>query len=608
MICIPPKTEMRKRWLLSLIFFAGALMSSAQAELIAFYTFDDAGAPFADSSGQGNDISGTVGIAPTWGSDIGFGNTGAYDFAGGTLTVPIDINASVVPDMTWGTWVRTDNTSPGLRKIMGHDNGSWDRTIGLDSRNGQFRYTSFTGFGRPVVGDLPGPENTEDWTFIAASYDSAAGTVSVYVDLDASSIDDELIAVTETARWNNGQGTFAIGGLRPDNTAELWDGTIDNVFVYDEVLSIEQITALRNNFEVPQQPVIHSFVVSPGFINSGESAKLSWEVEGAENISIQPTSLQNARAKGSLHIFPAETKTYTLTASNGAGNVQAEVTIGVDAKAVEPSITEFQARNNGTLTDKDGNTPDWIEIHNPNPFTFDIGGYVLEDENQRWVFPAGTRMQRYSYLVVFASGLDEPLPAGDELNTNFKLSSSGENLRMLAPDGKTILSDFSDLPIQERGISYGTDSNNGGKGYLNPPTPGEPNGKVLDGRVKDTKFDVDRGFYDGPFTVNVSCVTPGTSVTLSMDPCQPLSTGPEFPPMMNFHWDWRPLRFPLPQSCVPLLLKRVHWRATLIRKLIFSPRTLSGNPKILEASPQVGVNSPALTVEVKDNRCLPITK
>ena len=280
-------------------------MSSAQAELIAFYTFDDAGAPFADSSGQGNDISGTVGIAPTWGSDIGFGNTGAYDFAGGTLTVPIDINASVVPDMTWGTWVRTDNTSPGLRKIMGHDNGSWDRTIGLDSRNGQFRYTSFTGFGRPVVGDLPGPENTEDWTFIAASYDSAAGTVSVYVDLDASSIDDELIAVTETARWNNGQGTFAIGGLRPDNTAELWDGTIDNVFVYDEVLSIEQITALRNNFEVPQQPVIHSFVVSPGFINSGESAKLSWEVEGAENISIQPTSLQNARAKGSLHIFPA---------------------------------------------------------------------------------------------------------------------------------------------------------------------------------------------------------------------------------------------------------------------------------------------------------------
>jgi hypothetical protein len=223
------------------------LRYSASGELIALYSFDDAENPGADSSGQGNDISGTGGAAPTWGSDIGFNDTGAYDFAGGTLTAPVDINAGVIPDMTWGAWVRTNNTSPGQRKIMGHDNGAWDRTIGLDSRNGQFRYTSFTGFGRPVVGDLPGPESTEDWTFIAASYDSAAGTVSVYVDLDASSVADALVAVTETARWNNGQGTFAIGGLRPDNTTELWDGAIDNVFVYNEALSEEEIDALRTD-------------------------------------------------------------------------------------------------------------------------------------------------------------------------------------------------------------------------------------------------------------------------------------------------------------------------------------------------------------------------
>ena len=223
--------------------------------LIARYTFDDPENPGADSSGQGNDISGTVGTAPAWGSDIGFGGTGAYDFAGGTLTAPVNINASTLPDMTWGAWVRTDNIQPGLRKVMGHDNGGWDRTIGLDNRNGSFRYTSFTGFGRPVVGELkgewfyllPGPKNTEYWTFLAASYDGTAGTVTVYVDVDASTTDDELISVTEEARWNNGQETFAIGGLRPDNTAELWDGAIDNAFVYDTVLSAEEIAALRTN-------------------------------------------------------------------------------------------------------------------------------------------------------------------------------------------------------------------------------------------------------------------------------------------------------------------------------------------------------------------------
>ncbi|MDE0571005.1 MAG: hypothetical protein OSB44_10000, partial [Verrucomicrobiales bacterium] len=62
------------------------LRYSASGELIALYSFDDAENPGADSSGQGNDISGTVGAAPTWGSDIGFNDTGAYDFAGGTLT------------------------------------------------------------------------------------------------------------------------------------------------------------------------------------------------------------------------------------------------------------------------------------------------------------------------------------------------------------------------------------------------------------------------------------------------------------------------------------------------------------------------------------------
>ena len=263
---------MRKRWLLSLIFFAGALVHSAQAELIAFYTFNDAEAPFADSSGQGNDISGTVGAVPTWGSDVGFGDTGAYDFAGGTLTAPADINASAIPDMTWGAWVRTDNTNPGLRKIMGHDNGAWDRTLGLDNRNGQFRYTSFTGFGRPVVGDLPGPANTEDWTFVAANYDSEDSTVSVYVDVDASSIDDDLVKVTEPTRWNTGQATFAIGGLRPDNTAELWDGAIDNVFVYEGILTDEEMKDLRDRAAIAGEVLRITEVVR----NPDNSITLTW--------------------------------------------------------------------------------------------------------------------------------------------------------------------------------------------------------------------------------------------------------------------------------------------------------------------------------------------
>ena len=52
-----------------------------------------------------------------------------------------------------------------------------------------FRYTSFTGDGPPVAGG-PGPVNTTDWAFVAASYSQPTNTVTFYVDLDASTTAD----------------------------------------------------------------------------------------------------------------------------------------------------------------------------------------------------------------------------------------------------------------------------------------------------------------------------------------------------------------------------------------------------------------------------------
>jgi hypothetical protein len=129
---------------------------------------------------------------------------------------------------------------------MGHDNAGWDRTIGLDNREGAFRYSSFTGFQRPVVGTLPGPDNLTDWTFLAASYDQDAQIVTVYVDIDSSTTTDPLVAVTEVGNFNLGWPTFSIGNLRPDNTAEGWAGSIDNAFIFQGFLNEAQMTAIRN--------------------------------------------------------------------------------------------------------------------------------------------------------------------------------------------------------------------------------------------------------------------------------------------------------------------------------------------------------------------------
>src|SRR6187200_2034278 len=117
------------------------VVNSSRADLVAYFDFDNAANPYLDASGNGHHISGNAGTNPVWGAATGFNNTGAYDFSGDRLIVPVDINPAALPRMTWGAWVRTDTLTSSLYKALGHDNGNWDRTLGLDNRNpgGAFR-------------------------------------------------------------------------------------------------------------------------------------------------------------------------------------------------------------------------------------------------------------------------------------------------------------------------------------------------------------------------------------------------------------------------------------------------------------------------------------
>jgi hypothetical protein len=49
-------------------------------------------------------------------------------------------------------------------------------------------------------------------------------------------------------------------------------------------------------------------------------------------------------------------------------------------------------------------------------------------------------------------------------------------------------------------------------GFFSPVTPGTANGPALYGVVADTKFSVDRGFFDAPFSLSITCATPGVSI------------------------------------------------------------------------------------------------
>ena len=60
--------------------------------------------------------------------------------------------------------------------------------------------------------------------------------------------------------------------------------------------------------------------------------------------------------------------------------------------------------------------------------------------------------------------------------------------------------------------------------YLSPPSPGFPNDVGYEDVVADTKFSVDRGFFDAPFSLSITCATEGASIYFTTNGSAPAPT------------------------------------------------------------------------------------
>jgi hypothetical protein len=131
--------------------------------------------------------------------------------------------------------------------------------------------------------------------------------------------------------------------------------------------------------------------------------------------------------------------------------------IACPARAGDLVISELMAANETTLKDEDGDFSDWIEIHNAGASAASLSGLYLTDEEinpKKWRFPA-VSLGAGRFLVVFASGKDRVNPTS-ELHANFKLTSTGEYLALIAPDGATPLFELKPtFPPQVEDFSYG---------------------------------------------------------------------------------------------------------------------------------------------------------
>ncbi len=183
-----------------------------------------------------------------------------------------------------------------------------------------------------------------------------------------------------------------------------------------------------------------------------------------------------------------------------------------------PLITEFLANNNTGIVDADNTRQDWIEIHNPDPTTLDLGGYTLTDSAAipaKWVFPAGYTIPAGGYVVVFASNKDRRT-LGSALHTNFSLSASGEYLGLYAPGGGAALSEYAPtFPAQTADVSYGMLNPVLGSltGYFDVPSPGVAN-PPGSSRADVVRFSLSSRTFNQGSTLTVSLSTPTLTPTI----------------------------------------------------------------------------------------------
>ena len=125
-------------------------------------------------------------------------------------------------------------------------------------------------------------------------------------------------------------------------------------------------------------------------------------------------------------------------------------------------INEFMASNDITAFDQDGESNDWVEIYNGSTKSINLKGYFLSDSHKsrlKYVFP-DTTMAPDTYLIVWTDG--DSSQAG--LHTNFKLSSSGDDVILSDSDSLTV--DFIHFGPQITDISMGRNPN--GRGIFTP--------------------------------------------------------------------------------------------------------------------------------------------
>jgi len=235
--------------------FTAETLPVAYSNLVAWYPFnssfyggsdaDDATALFnSGQSGDSTAYDGTVSGATfqsTGGvTDINAGaNSGAFDFDGSDDK--IDLGSGIGPiesgDFTIMAWAKADSFPTDRNYVFGYGTG-W---LGFGRMTFSDDFSTFIFDGSTVNEVVLAAEFTGSYAHFAMSYNDSANELKGYLDGTLEG------TVTSGSPGNPSPQIYIIGGR---SNKGFWDGKIDDVRIYDTVLSDSQVQTIYNNTDV----------------------------------------------------------------------------------------------------------------------------------------------------------------------------------------------------------------------------------------------------------------------------------------------------------------------------------------------------------------------
>jgi hypothetical protein len=250
---------------------------------------------------------------------------GGVTFATGKVDQAFNLNGAVgsyvaVPNTTdlqfttGGTiegWIKTTNAGTGFRGIMvkQHAYGLYL----IDNVLGTYDFGASTPRSTGVSLNVPNPSNGDTWRHVAMTFQSGVpnGTI-IYIDGVARLTTTITVKSTPTAN-------FAIGSGVPDGTSQNFAGMIDEVSVYNRVLTAGEISAIFNadNFGKCKVLNITTSTLQDSFVNTSVSDQIT-AISGTAPITFSlqsgtlPTGL-SLSTSGLISGTPTVAGTYNFT-------------------------------------------------------------------------------------------------------------------------------------------------------------------------------------------------------------------------------------------------------------------------------------------------------